>query len=74
VIEGAWRYLVKERIETTGARWSLKDAEAALRASADFDAYWAFYIAREHARSHSLRYVDGAMPSPFPASSPCSGP
>lgn len=74
VIEGACRYLVKDRMEKTGARWSLKGAEAvlrlrALRASADFDAYWALHIDREHARTHRRRYVDGATPSP---SSPCS--
>src|SRR5437773_10447358 len=45
VIEGACRYLVKDRMDRTGARWSLKGAEAvlrlrALRTSGDFDAYW----------------------------------
>ena len=56
VIEGACRYLVKDRMEKTGARWSLKGAEAvlrlrALRASADFDAYWALHVDREHTRT-----------------------
>src|SRR5215510_11388066 len=42
VIEGACRYLVKDRMELTGARWSLEGAEAvlqlrSLRASVDFD-------------------------------------
>ncbi len=42
VIEGACRYLVKDRMEITGARWSLEGAEAvlrlrSLRASGDFD-------------------------------------
>ena len=45
VIEGACRYLVRDRMELTGARWRLVGAEAvlklrALRASGDFDAYW----------------------------------
>ena len=31
VIEGACRHLVKQRIEVTGARWSLQGAEAILR-------------------------------------------
>ena len=31
VIEGACRYLVKDRMEVTGARWSLAGAEAVLR-------------------------------------------
>src|SRR5262249_37039662 len=41
VIEGACRYLVKDRMEKTGARWSLEGAEAvlqlrSLQASGDF--------------------------------------
>jgi hypothetical protein len=31
VIEGACRYLIKDRMDITGARWSLKGAEAVLR-------------------------------------------
>ena len=34
VIEGACRYLVKDRMEVTGARWSLAGAEAVLRLEA----------------------------------------
>ena len=71
VIEGACRYLVKDRMEKTGARWSLVGAEAvlrlrALRASRDFDAYWAFHVDREHARNHRARYAANAPPSPIP--------
>ena len=52
VIEGACRHLVKDRMEVTGARWSLAGAEAvlrlrALRSSHDFDEYWTFYEAQE---------------------------
>ena len=55
VIEGACRYLVRDRMELTGARWRLVGAEAvlklrALRASRDFDAYWDFHEAREYQR------------------------
>ncbi len=44
VIEGACRYLVKDRMEITGACWGLERAEAvlklrALRTSGDFDDY-----------------------------------
>jgi hypothetical protein len=44
VIEGACRHLVKDRMDITGARWSLAGAEAILRlraltANGDFDAY-----------------------------------
>lgn len=66
VIEGTCRYLVKDRMDITGARWSLDGAEAilrlrALRASGDFDAYWRFHEAREHARNHQAHYA-GAVP------------
>ncbi len=75
VIEGACRYLVKDRMERTGARWSLVGAEAvlrlrALRASGDFDDYWDFHLEREHERNHLRRYADGQVPSPLPAIKP----
>lgn len=62
VIEGACRYLVKDRMERTGARWRLTGAEAvlklrALHASGDFEAYWRFHVAREFARNHAARYA-----------------
>lgn len=71
VIEGACRYLVQDRLGRTGARWSLAGAEAvlrlrALRASGDFDAYWVFHAAKEHARNHLSRYADAAAPCPLP--------
>ena len=67
VIEGACRYLVRDRMELTGARWRLVGAEAvlklrALRASRDFDAYWDFHEAREYQRNHAQRYTDGIAP------------
>ena len=67
VIEGACRHLVRDRMELTGARWRLVGAEAvlklrALRASGDFDAYWAFHEAREYERNHAQRYADGIAP------------
>ena len=75
VIEGACRYLVKDRMERTGARWSLVGAEAvlrlrALRTSGDFDDYWAFHLEREHQRNHLRSYADGQPPSPLPAIKP----
>ena len=68
VIEGACRYLVKDRMDVTGARWSLAGAEAvlklrALRSSHDFDEYWAFHEKCEHARTHQSRYHGGVVPS-----------
>jgi hypothetical protein len=75
VIEGACRYLVKDRMDRTGARWSLTGAEAvlrlrAVRASGDFDAYWQFHIDREKQRNHAARYADGAIPDPLPPAKP----
>jgi len=67
VIEGACRHLVKDRMEITGARWSLPGAEAvlrlrALRSSGDFDEYWAFHEACEYRRTHQSRYAGGHVP------------
>jgi hypothetical protein len=75
VIEGACRYLVKDRMDLTGARWSLEGAEAvlrlrALRASGDFDEYWHFHEEREKARNHASRYEGGKIPSTQHPSSP----
>lgn len=71
VIEGACRYLVKDRMGRTGARWSLTGAEAvlrlrALRTSKDFDAYWAFHLERDRDRNHASNYEDGKIPDPLP--------
>lgn len=72
VIEGACRYLVKDRMDRTGACWSLEGAEAvlrlrALRASGDFDEYWNFHLAREKERNHASLYAGGEIPDPLPA-------
>jgi hypothetical protein len=69
VIEGACRYLVKDRMEITGARWSLEGAEAvlqlrSLRASSDFDEYWAFHLQQEYQRNHADHYFGGKAPAP----------
>jgi len=68
VIEGACRHLIKDRMDLTGARWSLEGAEAvlrlrALRASGDFDDYWRFHEARERSRNHASRYEGGHIPT-----------
>lgn len=62
VIEGACRYLVKDRMDITGARWSLNGAEAvlrlrSLRASGDWDEYWRYHEAAEYERNHRSRYA-----------------
>jgi hypothetical protein len=66
VIEGACRHLVKDRMDLTGARWSLEGADAvlrlrALRSSGDFDDYWEYHIRREHFRNHLSRYANGTV-------------
>jgi len=48
VIEGACRHLINDRLDVTGARWSLKGAEAilklrSLKSSGDFNDYWLFH-------------------------------
>jgi hypothetical protein len=70
VIEGACRHLVKDRMEVTGARWSLTGAEAvlrlrALRSSYDFDEYWNFHERKEYERNHRSLYEDGVVPPTF---------
>ena len=67
VIEGACRHLVRDRMDVTGARWSLKGAEAvlrlrALRSSGDFDEYWRFHEARELKRNHLAHYAGSRLP------------
>lgn len=77
VIEGACRHLVKDRMDITGARWSLAGAEAVLKlrslyASGDFEEYWRFHELREHERNHQARYAGPIPAVPAPARRPPS--
>ena len=68
VIEGTCRYLVADRMDITGARWSVHGAEAILklratRTNGDFDNYWRFHLDQERHRVHETRYADGAIPA-----------
>ncbi len=68
VVEGACRHLVKDRMDLTGARWSLRGAEAvlrlrALRSCGDFDEYWKFHESLARQRNHALKYADSLPPS-----------
>ncbi len=61
IIEGACRYLVKDRMEITGARWGLQGAEAVLKLrdvkiSDDFTDYWKFYEQNQYIRNHKILY------------------
>jgi len=66
VIEGACRYLVKDRMELTGARWSLEGAEAvlklrAIKVSGDFTAYWNFHEQQQYERIYKNLYQDPSV-------------
>ena len=61
VIEGACRHLIADRLDITGARWSLEGAEAVLKLRAlitngDLDRYWTFHLEQERRRNHQSRY------------------
>jgi len=68
VIEGACRHLVADRMDITGARWGLTNAEAilklrALTSNGDFDDYWDFHLTQEQQRIHNSRYLGGIIPT-----------
>ncbi|MCA1702509.1 MAG: ISKra4 family transposase, partial [Actinobacteria bacterium] len=67
VIEGACRHLIKDRMDLTGARWSLPGAEAvlklrALHSNGDFDDYWNYHLTQEKHRIHKACYQNGVIP------------
>jgi hypothetical protein len=75
VIEGACRHLIKDRMDRTGARWSLVGAEPILklrsvRSSGDFEAYWPFHLACELERNHASHYAGKVVPCPSRATRP----
>jgi hypothetical protein len=68
LIEGACRWLVKDRMDVTGARWGLDGAEAVLKLRAlvgngDFDDYFTYHLQQEKRRNHDSRYH---QPEPQP--------
>jgi hypothetical protein len=57
VIEGACRHLINDRLDITGARWSLIGAESILKlrsikSSGDFKSYWEFHKQQSQVRLH----------------------
>jgi hypothetical protein len=61
IIEGAARFLIKDRMDITGARWTVAGAEAVLRlraviANGDFDDYWRWHQQQELRRNHLDHY------------------
>jgi hypothetical protein len=58
VIEGACRHLIKDRMDITGARWTLSGAESVLKlralvSSNDFEKYWEFYLKNEFEKNYN---------------------
>lgn len=79
VIEGACRHLVQDRMDITGARWGLADAEAvlklrSLRSSGDFDAYWSFHEQRLFESNHAAYYAGNTVPVAAPPPARRTGP
>ena len=61
VIEGTCRFLVKDRMDITGARWGLAGAEAVLKLrsilkSQDLDEYWDYHLLQEYQRNHLTKF------------------
>ena len=57
-----------DRMDITGARWSVDGAEAvlklrALRSNGDLDTYWTFHLDHEHRRVHQTRYLNTSLPA-----------
>ncbi|MES9879607.1 MAG: ISKra4 family transposase, partial [Sedimenticola sp.] len=64
VIEGACRHIINDRLDVTGARWSLSGAEAvlklrSLKSSGDFNSYWAFHKKQSKKRLYSDFRIQG---------------
>jgi hypothetical protein len=67
IIEGACRHLIKDRMDRTGAKWSIHGAEAvlklrSLKASGDFKKYWEFHEDQELKRNHNSKYKNQKVP------------
>ena len=59
VIEGACRHLINDRLDITGARWSLNGAEAmlklrSLKSSGDLSDYWEYHKKNEKSRNYQF--------------------
>ena len=67
VIEGACRHLIKHRMDITGAKSTMRGAEAvlplgSLYINGDWDEYWQFHLQEEHKPNHLALYFSGIIP------------
>lgn len=67
VVEGTCRHLICDRLEITGARWTVATAEAVLKLRAlasndNFDDYWRFHESAEYRRNHLAPYSNATLP------------
>ena len=65
VIEGACRHLINDRLDITGARWSLQGAEAILKlrsinSSGDWEDYWSYHRSRSEKRNYGELVISKA--------------
>jgi hypothetical protein len=61
IVEGAARFMIKDRMDITGARWTTPGAQAILNlraviANGDFETYWRWHQQQELRRNHLDRY------------------
>ena len=66
MIEDSCKYIVRDRFDLTGGRWSLDGAEAvlklrAVRANGDWSSYWGYHLAEERKRIHESRFARGII-------------
>ena len=65
VTEGACRHLINDRMDITGARWSLQGAEAILKrrsinSSGHWDEYWSYHRSPSASRNYGDLVISGA--------------
>ena len=65
VIEGACRHLINDRMDITGARWSLQGSEAILKlrsinSSGDWESYWQFHKSCTQTRNYGENMNTGS--------------
>ena len=77
MIEGACRHLIKDRMDITRARCTMRGAEAvfplaSLYISGDWDEYWQFHLQQENRRNHLALYSSAIPLIKQVLKAPCS--